>query len=222
MADYPKKTSAECVAPSAETVLTILRKAYPCPGPFITWSNPLELVVGTVLSAQCTDERVNRVTAVLFARYKTAEDYAQAQLVDLEKIIFSVGFYRSKARYLKGIGETLLARWGGEVPKTLDELLLLPGVSYKTAYIVLAKAWGIFVGVAVDTHVARLAPRIGLTTKTDPLKIGKDLAKALPKEDYLAINEYLITHGRAVCHPQKPACRQCVLQQVCKKYGVKE
>lgn len=198
-----------------QEVLKRLRKLHKRqPDTFVTWSNPLELVVGTVLSAQCTDKRVNIVTKHLFAKYKTPQDYARARLTTLQKEIGSVTFYKSKSRYLKGIGTLLVEQFNGQVPRTREELLLLPGVSYKTANLIMAKAYGEHTGIAVDTHVKRLAPRLGLTTHTDPNKISADLEKIADKADYLDVNEYMIMHGRAICKP-KPLCGECVLNDIC-------
>lgn len=196
-------------------IMMRLKKAYPVTGPFVDWSTPLELVVGTVLSAQCTDERVNRVTRTLFSKYRTATDYAEARLPVLEQEIYSTGFYRNKARHLKGLGEILVGKFGGEVPETLEDLLLLPGVSNKTAYIVLAKAFGKNVGVPVDTHVFRVAPRLGLSDAKTADRMSRDLGKLVPPKDYLRLNELFITHGRAVCIPRKPRCMECVLRGIC-------
>jgi endonuclease-3 len=196
-------------------LLKRLKKAYPTTGPFVDWSTPLELVVGTVLSAQCTDERVNRVTKSLFAKYRTAEDYAGAKLPTLEGEIYSTGFYRNKAKHLKGLGKILVDRFGGSVPETLEELLLLPGVSNKTAYIVLAKAFGKNVGVPVDTHVFRVAPRLGLSDAKTADRMSQELGKLVQPKEYLRLNELFITHGRAVCVPRKPKCGECVLRDIC-------
>lgn len=196
-------------------ILRRLEKTYVKPGPFVEWSTPLELVVGTVLSAQCTDERVNRVTKVLFAKYKTAQDYALADSAELERDIYQTGFYKSKAKYLRGIGTLLVEKFGGQVPDDFDALLTFPGVARKTAHIVMAKAFGKFTGVAVDTHVMRMAPRLGLTKEKEQEKIAKDLEKLFPCEEYLRVNEYFITHGRTVCVPRKPKCGECVLRDIC-------
>jgi endonuclease-3 len=200
-------------------ILKRLRKAYPETGPFVEWSTPLELVVGTVLSAQCTDERVNMVTKVLFAKYKTAEDYAKASLPTLEREIFSTGFYRNKAKHLKSLGKILVEKFGGNVPNMLEGLLSLPGVSNKTAYIVLSKAFGKHVGLAVDTHVSRVAPRLGLTTASAADKMSQELGTIFMPRDYLAVNELFIMHGRAVCAPRKPLCGECVLAEICPSAG---
>ncbi len=196
-------------------ILKRLRKAYPEAGPFVEWSTPLELVVGTVLSAQCTDVRVNEVTKTLFQKYKTAEDYAKASLPTLEREIFSTGFYRNKAKHLKGLGKILSEKFGGNVPDTLEGLLSLPGVSNKTAYIVLSKAFGKHVGLAVDTHVFRVAPRLGLTDANTAEKMSQELGVIFMPRDYLSVNELFITHGRAVCIPRKPRCEECVLAEIC-------
>lgn len=196
-------------------ILKRLRKAYPEAGPFVEWSTPLELVVGTVLSAQCTDVRVNQVTKILFQKYKTAENYAKASLPTLEREIFSTGFYRNKAKHLKELGKILSEKFGGNVPDTLEGLLSLPGVSNKTAYIVLSKAFGKHVGLAVDTHVSRVAPRLGLTTVTAAEKMSQELGAVFMPRDYLSVNELFITHGRSVCIPRKPRCGECVLAEIC-------
>ncbi len=198
--------------------LSRLRKTYPVTGPFVEWSNPLELVIATVLSAQCTDKQVNKVTRSLFLKYKTASDYAQANLKTLEKEIYSTGFYRSKAKYLKRIGEILVEKHDGKVPDDLADLLKLPGVSNKTAYLVLAKGFGKQVGVSVDTHVKRIAPRLGLVKENIGADaISDELGKIFDPEDYLDVNEYFITHGRAVC-VRVPKCDKCNLRDIC-EYG---
>lgn len=199
----------------AGEILRRLKKTYPVVGPFVEWSNPLELVVGTMLSAQCTDERVNKTTKILFKKYLSAKAYADASTSTLEKEIFSCGFYRSKSKHLKAIGSILSEKFDGTVPDRLDDLLLLPGVSHKTAYIVLAKAFGKNVGLPVDTHVFRLAGRLGWSSAKTPEKMSGELMKLFPAKEYLRVNEYLITHGRAICAPRKPKCGECVLQDLC-------
>ena len=199
----------------AQEALKRLRKAYKVTGPFVEWSNPLELVVGTALSAQCTDVRVNMVTKELFKKYKTARDYADADQAVLEKEIYSTGFYRNKAKNLRGMGQVLVERYGGKVPDTLEGLLSLPGISNKTAYIVLEKAFGKLEGVAVDTHVFRLVPRLGWSDAKTAEKMSAELSRLFPKKDYLDMNEYLITHGRAICSPRNPKCGDCVLSDIC-------
>jgi len=182
---------------------------------FVVWKTPLELVVGTVLSAQCTDKRVNLVTKLLFQKYKTAKDYAEADLTTLKREIYSTGFYNSKAKYLKGIGVRLVEAYDGEVPQTLDDLLTLPGVSRKTAHLIMAKAWGKPTGVAVDTHVRRIAPRLGWTKEEKNVaKIERDLNTLLDPKDYLSANEYLIMLGRDLCKAT-PNCALCPLNDIC-------
>ncbi len=200
----------------AKNILTILQKTYPQVGPFIHYSTPLELLVGTILSAQCTDERVNMVTKTLFAKYKSARDYADADLATLEKDIYSTGFYKNKAKALKESGRIMVENFGGQVPDTLDDLLTLRGVSHKTAYLVLAKVYGKNVGIAVDTHVFRLSKRMGISDAKTPDSMRKELHDIIAPEDYLLWNEYLITHGRAVCG-RKPQCHTCAVQKYCKK-----
>lgn len=198
----------------AREILKRLRRTYKIRGPFVVWRNPLELLIGTVLSAQCTDVRVNMVTKTLFKKYKTAHDYARATLPVLEKEIYSTGFYKTKAKYLKGIGQALIAKYGGEVPNCFEDLLTLPGVARKSANLIMAKAFHTPTGVAVDTHVSRLAPRLGLTMAKNPDAMACDLEKLYAPKDYLAVNEYMIMHGRATCTP-KPTCPSCVLRDLC-------
>ncbi len=205
----------------AREILRRLKKAYGADiGPFVDFSNPLELVMGTILSAQCTDERVNAVTKTLFARYKTAQDYADADLATLEEIVHPTGFYRQKAKSLKETGRIIAERFGGRVPDRVEDLLMLRGVSYKTAHLITAKAYGKNTGVAVDTHVDRLSRRLGLSDAKDPTKKGRELTALYPQRDYLNVNEYLITHGRAICKARKPQCAQCVLADLCPCIGV--
>ena len=198
-------------------VLERLKKHYSVLGPFAQWENPFQLVVVTMLSAQCTDDRVNRVSKVLFARYKTATDLKNAKISDLEKVIYSTGYYKSKARYLKGIGEVLIRDFGGRVPSSFEDLMKLPGISKKSACIIASKAFGKFYGVAVDTHVARMAPRLGLTRSKNRDSIARDLERLFPPQEYLNLNEYMITHGRVICVPRTPRCVECVLRDICPK-----
>lgn len=180
------------------------------------WGTPLQLLIATVLSAQCTDKKVNEVTHVLFKKYRTAKAYADAPIATLEQLVYSTGFYKSKAKHVKGIGQTLVEQFGGRVPKTREELLRLPGVSFKTANLIMGKAFGVPTGVAVDTHVNRVAPRLGLTEeKKSTEKKAADLEALFPPEDWLDVNEYMILHGRAVCKPAKPKCPECPLRDIC-------
>ncbi len=201
----------------ARDILQKLTKAYKKTGPFITWSTPLELLVGTILSAQCTDARVNMVTKELFTKYRSAADYARADIKTLEKDVYSTGFYKNKAKALKESGRIMVENFGGEVPDTLDGLLSLRGVSIKTAYLVLSKVYGKNVGLAVDTHVFRLSKRMGLSDAKTPEKMSKELGDIIERKDYLLWNEYLITHGRAVCG-RTPRCEECVIKDLCKKH----
>lgn len=200
----------------AQEIMQRLRATYPVTGPFVQWATPLELVVGTILSAQCTDARVNAVTKTLFRTYRTARDYANADITTLEQEIYSTGFYKSKAKALKETGRILDEEFGGAVPCTLSDLLTLRGVSKKTAYIVLAKACGINAGVAVDTHVFRLCRRFGMSVAKTPTAMSAELDRMIAPRDYLTWNEYLITHGRAVC-TRTPRCATCVLADLCCK-----
>ena len=184
----------------------------------LNFTSPLELVVATILSAQCTDRRVNAVTPVLFARFKTAQDYAAADRGELEKIIQSTGFFRAKANSLIGLGEALCDRFGGEVPDTLDELVTLPGVGRKTANVVLGNTFG-KPALTVDTHFARLARRFGWTTQTDPDKIEMDVGALLPRSEWTMASHRLIWHGRRVCHSRTPACGACGIARLCPSFG---
>lgn len=199
----------------AAIILRRLKKAYPEPGEFVTWSTPLELVIGTVLSAQCTDKRVNQVTKTLFKKYRSARDYARANIRTLEKEIYSTGFYHSKAKYLKGIGKLLVEEFDATIPDTVEGLMKLPGVSTKGAHLIMGKLHGKHTGIAVDTHVKRVAPRLGLSKHTDPERIRKDLEKIYPAKNFLEVNEYFIMHGRAVCKPGIPDCATCPIVDLC-------
>jgi endonuclease-3 len=179
------------------------------------YTNPLELLVATILSAQCTDERVNMVTKTLFKKYTKAEDYANADLKELEQDIKSTGFYRNKAKNIKKTSQLLVEKYHSRVPETMEELLELPGVARKTANIVLSNAYGVIAGVAVDTHVRRLAQRLGLTESDDPAKIEADLMNIVPRDKWMRITDLLIFHGRRICVAKKPKCDVCVLNKIC-------
>jgi endonuclease-3 len=181
----------------------------------LNFSSPLELVVATILSAQCTDERVNMVTPTLFARYPDAWGYADADPAELESIIHSCGFFRNKAKNIQGMARMLIERFGGEVPGTMEDLLALPGVARKTANVVLSHAFGRNEGIAVDTHVQRLSKRLGLTTQTTPEKIEADLMVLFEPEAWGRVSDLLIWHGRRVCSARSPACPICVLADIC-------
>lgn len=181
----------------------------------LRYTNPLELLVATILSAQCTDERVNMVTKTLFKKYTKAEDYAKADLSELEQDIKSTGFYRNKAKNLKKCCQLLVEKYDSRVPKTMEEMLELPGVARKTANIVLSNAYGIVEGIAVDTHVRRVSKRLGLTENEDPNRIEEDLMKTVPKDKWMRITDLLIFHGRRICFAKKPKCELCVLNKIC-------
>ena len=211
---YPRETLKPDAAPISE-VIPRLEREYPGATTELEWSNPLELLVATILSAQTTDVRVNQVTRGLFERYRTAEDYAGAAQAELEEDIRPTGFYRNKARALQGVARALLERHGGEVPRTMAELVALPGVGRKTANVVLGNAFGVDEGIVVDTHVRRLSNRLGLTAEKDPEKIERDLVQVVPEGDWTVFSHLLILHGRRVCKARKPDCPSCVLNDVC-------
>jgi len=196
-------------------IIEPLEKLYPNAKTALNWSNPLELLVATILSAQTTDVQINIVTKTLFNKYKTAEDYANVDIKELEQDIHSTGFYHNKARNLKGCCQLLVNKFNGQVPRTMDELLELPGVARKTANIVLYNAYGVTAGIAVDTHVNRLSQRLGLTQQKDQNKIEQDLMAITPKEKWMPLTDLLIFHGRQVCMAKKPKCDVCVLSKIC-------
>jgi endonuclease-3 len=197
------------------TILPLLKKTYPEARCSLDHSNPLELLVATILSAQCTDERVNIVTRVLFRKYKTARDYAAVPQETLEKDIQSTGFYRNKAKSLRAMAQSLVEDHAGKVPATMDQLTHLAGVGRKTANVVLGNAFHQNVGVVVDTHVSRLSQRLGLTDHEDPARIEQDLMKVVPQDDWTLWSHLLIHHGRAICQARKPRCDQCPLLPHC-------
>jgi endonuclease-3 len=197
------------------TILPILKKTYPIAKCSLDHSNPLELLVATILSAQCTDDRVNIVTKSLFKKYKSAKAYANAPQEQLEKDIQSTGFYRNKAKSLRGMAQSLLDKHEGQVPSTMDELTSLAGVGRKTANVVLGNAFHQNVGVVVDTHVARVSQRLDLTKNTDPVKIEQDLIPIIPQDDWTLWSHLLIYHGRAICQARKPKCQECPLLPYC-------
>ena len=192
-----------------------LPQIYPDAHCELVYSNPLELLVATILSAQCTDKRVNLVTKDLFKRCRTAEDYASIPQEELEAIVRSTGFYRNKAKNLRAMGAALVARHGGEVPSTLEALAALPGAGRKTANVVLGNAFSKNEGVVVDTHVGRLSQRLGLTSFQDPIRIEQDLIKLFPRDSWTDLSHWLIFHGRRRCPARKPDCPHCELQDIC-------
>jgi len=192
-----------------------LKAEYPDARTELVWSNPLELLVATILSAQTTDVQVNRVTENLFSKYRTAEDYAYSSLDELEEYIRPTGFYRNKARSLRGMARALVEEHGGEVPRTMSELVALPGVGRKTANVVLGNAFGINEGIVVDTHVRRVSDRLGLTESSDPAKIEQELMRLVPEGDWTIFSHLLILHGRRTCKARKPDCPNCILNDIC-------
>ncbi|MBK6940767.1 MAG: endonuclease III [Planctomycetes bacterium] len=196
-------------------ILERLHREFPDAKCALDHGSPLELLVATVLSAQCTDARVNKVTPDLFAKYKTAADYAAAKPGELEDDIRSTGFFNNKAKSLRGLGAAIRDRFGGEVPRTMDDLLTLPGVARKTANCVLGNAYGIAVGVVVDTHVFRLSHRLGLSAGKNPEKVEDDLIDLVPRSEWIDVSHLLILHGRKTCDARKPKCGACVLEDLC-------
>ena len=204
-----------------EMIDDLLAEAYPDARCELDFTNPLELLIATVLSAQCTDARVNKTTPALFARYPTAQDYAQADIVELEELVRPTGFFRNKAAAIKGIGMALVDKHDGQVPQTLEELIELPGVGRKTANVVLGTAFGV-PGITVDTHVGRLARRLGWTTAKDPVKIEYELMDMFDKDRWIMLNHHLIFHGRRCCFARKPLCEECPIAHVCPSYPTGE
>jgi len=198
-----------------QAIIAELHRLYPEATCTLNFSNPLELLVATQLAAQCTDERVNMVTKQLFQKYRTVEDYATVSQEELEQDIKSTGFYRNKAKNIRAGAQRIITNYGGEVPRTMTDILSLPGVARKTANVVLGYAYGIVEGIVVDTHVGRLSRRLGWTTNEDPVKVEQDLMRIIPREDWLDISHLLIFHGRAICQARKPLCEQCTLAPLC-------
>lgn len=184
----------------------------------LRYTNPLELLIATILSAQCTDERVNMVTRSLFARYRTALDFASAHTRELEREIHSTGFYRAKAKNIIACCKRLVERYGGNVPRTMEDLTSLPGVGRKTANVILGNAFGVAEGIVVDTHVARLSQRLGFSKQKQPEKIERDLMSIVPKKDWITVGNLLIWHGRRVCQARKPKCLECSVSDLCPSF----
>jgi endonuclease-3 len=196
-------------------IIKLLRRAYPDAHCALNHSSAFELLVATILSAQCTDERVNIVTANLFRKYRQPQDYLAVSQEELEHDIHSTGFFRNKAKNIRGASEKIINQFGGEVPRTMEEILSLPGVARKTANVVLGNMFGIASGVVVDTHVSRISQRLGLTGNTTPEKIEKDLQELVPKKDWIMFPHWIIFHGRQVCKARNPQCQNCVLEKLC-------
>lgn len=203
-----------------QKILEGLRKEYANATCALNHQNPLQLLIATILSAQCTDVRVNMVTPELFKKYRNVEEFARASQSDLEKMIRSTGFFRNKARNIIAACQRILKDFNGQIPGTMEELLTLPGVARKTANVVLGTAYGIASGVVVDTHVFRLSHRLGLTREKTPEKVEQDLMKKIPREEWINFSHRLIHHGRRVCSARNPACGRCVLEEACPKVGV--
>jgi len=196
-------------------IIRLLKTEFPEAKTALIFSNPLQLLISTILSAQCTDERVNKVTPLLFRKYKTARDFANANLMELESIIKSTGFYRMKARNIIQTCRLLVNRFNGKVPKNMDDLLSLPGVGRKTANCVLGGAYGIQSGFVVDTHVKRISKRLGLTKNDDPKKIEMDLISIIPRKEWYNMSNLMILHGRKTCRARNPLCDRCILAPLC-------
>ena len=201
-------------------IISLLRKAYPDAKCSLNHSNPLELLIATILSAQCTDQRVNIVTADLFRKYRSCADYLRVPTSELQEDVRTTGFFRNKTKSIQGVCKVLTER-GDRVPETIEELLELPGVARKTANVVLGNAFGIASGVVVDTHVSRLSQRLGLTKNKQPEKIERDLIEIVPKKDWIDFSHLLIYHGRQICKARKPLCEKCVLEKHCPSSRVK-
>lgn len=198
-----------------DQIFELLQGEYPNAEPMLHFKTPLELLVATILSAQCTDKQVNKVTQVLFKKYLSVEDFANAELNELGKDIYTTGFYRQKAKHIIGSSQLILTEFGGKVPDTMEDLLKLPGVGRKTANIVLARAYDIIEGIAVDTHVTRLSQKLGFTRNNDPKKIEIDLMALAEKKDLENLSMTLILHGRNVCIARRPKCGECVVSELC-------
>ncbi len=201
-------------------VIKRLKKAYPDAHCALDHSNAFELLIATILSAQCTDVRVNIVTAELFRKYRSPKDYVKASQEEIEQDVRTTGFFRNKAKNIRATAKKIIEDFKGEVPQTMDELLTLNGVARKTANVVLGNAFGIASGVVVDTHVKRLSNRLGLTKQTDPVKVENDLVKLVPEKDWVIFSHWLIWHGRKICKARKPNCGECVLENICPKIGI--
>lgn len=201
-------------------IIRRLRREYPDAKCALNHTNPFELLIATILSAQCTDERVNKVTADLFRKYRGPADFAAASQRELERDIHSTGFFRNKAKNIIAASRQIVERFHGQVPDNMEDLLTLPGVARKTANVVLGCAYGVAVGIVVDTHVSRLSQRLGLTKNTSPEKIERDLMEIIPKRHWVMFSHWLIHHGRKVCKARKPECHKCVLADLCPSFGL--
>jgi endonuclease-3 len=217
----PRESTAE-KSERTQKILSALKRVYPDAHCELNFSNPLQLLVATILSAQCTDKRVNLVTAELFKKFKTAKDFAEAPLAEIEEAVKSTGFFRNKAKNIKNCCAALVEKFGGGVPRTMDELHALPGVGRKTANVVLGNAFGINHGIVVDTHVTRLANRLGLARGTDAVKLELALNPLVPQKDWTQFSHWLIWHGRRRCAARTPDCVNCEIRNLCPQIGVKK
>lgn len=217
----PRESTADKVERTRK-IIAVLQRTYPDAHCELNHSSPLELLVATILSAQCTDKRVNLVTVELFKKYRQAADFAGANITELENDIRSTGFYKNKAKNIKACCMALVEKFAGDVPRTMEELHALAGVGRKTANVVLGNAFGINVGVVVDTHVTRLSNRLGLTRQTDAVKIEQELMKLVPPDEWTQFSHWLIWHGRRRCAARKPDCADCELKNLCPQIGVKK
>jgi len=216
----PRESNADKFT-RTQKILSALKRVYPDAHCELNFSSPLQLLVATILSAQCTDKRVNLVTAELFKKFKTAKDFAAAPLAEIEEAVKSTGFFRNKAKNIQACCVALVEKFGGEVPRTMDELHALAGVGRKTANVVLGNAFGVNVGVVVDTHVARLSQRLGLTKQKTPEKIERELMVLVPQKQWTRFSHWLIWHGRRRCAARKPDCADCEIKKLCPQIGLK-
>jgi endonuclease III len=214
----PRET-VQAKAARLKKIIAALDRTYPEAHCELTYTNPLQLLVATILSAQCTDKRVNIVTKDLFGKYRSVADFANAPLAELEQAIKSTGFYRNKAKNIQACCRKLVEQHGGQVPRTMEELIQLGGVGRKTANVVLGNAFGVVVGVIVDTHAMRLSHRLGLTKEKTPEKIERDLMKLLPRSHWLLFSHWLVWHGRRRCYARKPDCANCEIKKLCPSAG---
>ena len=215
------RESTDAKRERATKIIAALQRTYPDAHCELNFSNPLQLLVATILSAQCTDKRVNLVTTELFKKYRSAKDFADAPLAAIEAAVKTTGFFRNKAKNLKACCAALVERFGGAVPRTMDELHALAGVGRKTANVVLGNAFGINVGMVVDTHVTRLSNRLGLTKQTNAVKIEQELMQLVPQKSWTLFSHWLIWHGRRRCMARKPDCVNCEIKKLCPQIGVK-
>jgi endonuclease-3 len=209
-----RETKSQRIERTAQ-IIKLLKRAHPDAKCALNHSNPFELLIATILSAQCTDERVNIVTADLFRKYRKPEDYLKVRDTELQQDIRTTGFFRNKTKSIQGACKVLIEEFGGQVPQTMEELLRVPGAARKTSNVVLGVGFGIAEGVVVDTHVSRLSQRLRLTRQKDPVKIEKDLMELVPRKDWIIFSHLLIFHGRRVCKARRPLCEECVVEKLC-------